>query len=175
MIDEGWQWAAIIVSFLSLFATIGLVIYVRFLDGKQKQRDERFYITATMKDIEQLKEHLINIQNISEPSDPIPSKDEQIEITQKLVRYGENNKQIMESLIADTRFSMSKWMTLDDSERRNVENFISTTNWVLGNFIPKSNENKETQMRRWSNYFKEFQERKNKSSKKIDNLVSKHL
>ena len=34
MIDEGWQWAAIIVSFLSLFATIGLVIYVRFLDGK---------------------------------------------------------------------------------------------------------------------------------------------
>ena len=128
-----------------------------------------------MKDIEQLKEHLINIQNISEPSDPIPSKDEQIEITQKLVRYGENNKQIMESLIADTRFSMSKWMTLDDSERRNVENFISTTNWVLGNFIPKSNENKETQMRRWSNYFKEFQERKNKSSTKIDNLVSKHL
>ena len=66
MIDESWQWAAIIVSFLSLFATIGLVIYVRFLDHKQRQRDERFYITATMKDIEQLKEHLINIQNISE-------------------------------------------------------------------------------------------------------------
>ena len=81
----------------------------------------------------------------------------------------------MESLIADTRFSMSKWMTLNDIERRNVENFISTTNWVLGDYIPKSNESKETQMRRWSNYFKEFQERKNNSSKKIENLVSQYL
>ena len=114
MIDENWQWAAIVVSFLSLFVTIGLVIYVRYLDGKQRQRDEHFYITATMKDIQQLKEHLINIQNISEPNDPIPNKDEQIEITQKLVNYGEENKQIIQSLMADTKFSMSKWMSLEE-------------------------------------------------------------
>ena len=174
MIDENWQWVAIIVSFLGLFATIGLVIYVRYLDGKQRQRDESFYITATMRDIQQLKEHLINIQNISEPSDPIPNKDEQIEIAQKLVNYGEKNKQLMESLMADTKFSMSKWMSLEDVERKNVENFINTANWVLGDYIPKYNESKETQIRRWSNYFKEFQERKNKSSEEINDLILKH-
>ena len=175
MIDESWQWAAILVSFLSLFVTIGLVMYVRYLDGKQRQRDESFYITATMKDIQQIKEHLINIQNISEPSESIPNKDEQIEIAQKLVSYGEKNKQIMESLMLDTKLSMSKWMNLEDIERKNIENFIKTVNWVLGDYIPKSNESKETQIRRWSNYFKEFQERKNKSSQEIDNLILKHL
>ena len=125
--------------------------------------------------LQQLKEHLINIQNISEPNDPIPNKDEQIEITQKLVNYGEENKQIIQSLMADTKFSMSKWMSLEEIERRNVENFINTTNWVLGDYIPKSNESKETQIRRWSNYSKEFQERKNKSSQEIDSLILKHL
>ena len=174
MIEDSWQIAGIIASFLGLFTSIGIAIYLKYLSGKQRQRDESFYVTATMKDIQQLKEHLIKIQNISEPSDPIPSKDEKIEIVEKLLDYDKKNRQLIESLIADTRFSMSKWMSLEEIERKNVENFINTTNWVLGDYMPKSEESKDTQIRRWSNYFKEFQERKNKSSSKIENLLLKH-
>lgn len=174
MIEESWQIAGIVVSFLSLFVSTGLVIYVRHLDSKQRERDESFYITATMKDIQQLKEHLINIQDISEPIETIPNKEEQIEITQKLINYTEKNEKLIETLILDTRFSMSKWKSLEDIERRHVENFINTTNWVLGDYLPKSDESNETQIRRWSNYFKEFQERKNESSQKIDDLLLKH-
>lgn len=174
MIDENWQMAGIIASFLGLFISIFLAFYIRHLDGKQRKRDESFYITATMKDIQQLKEHMINIQDISECDDPIPNKEEQIEITQKLINYAERNKKLIELLISDTRFSMSKWMSLKDIERKDVETFITTTNWILDDYLPKLDESQETQRRRWLNYLKEFQERKNRSSKKMDDLILKY-
>jgi hypothetical protein len=174
MVDENWQIAGIVVSFLSFFTAIFLTFYIRFLDGKQRKRDESFYITATMKDIQQLKDHMINIQDLSECDDPIPNKNAQIEITQKLIGYTEKNKKLIELLISDTRFSMSKWMSLKDAERKDVEGFITNTNWVLDDYLPKIDESKDTQMRRWSNYFKEFEKRKNESSKKMDILISKY-
>ncbi len=174
MIDDSWQIAGIVVSFLSLFVTIGLVMYVRHLDGKQRKRDEQFYITATMKDVLQLKDHLINIQDISESTDSIPDNDEKVEITRKLINYSEKNKKLIESVIADTRFSMSRWMSLDESDRRNVENLIDTTNWVLSNYLPKTDESMETQLRRWSSYLTEFEKRKSMSSQKIEDLISKY-
>lgn len=174
MIDENWQIVGILVSFMAFFTTIFLAFYIRYLDGKQRKRDENFYVTATMKDIQQLKTHLINIQEISECENIIPSMEEQTEVTQKLVNYAEKNKKLMELLISDTRFSMSKWMSLKDVEKTNVENFIETANWVLDYYLPKSDESIHTQKRRLLNYLKEFQERKNKSSEKIDELISKY-
>ena len=174
MVDESWQITGIVVSFLGLFTSIVIAFYLRYLEGKRRERDETFYVTATTKDIQQLKEHLINIQNISESEETNPTKNEQIEITQKLVDYSNKNKKLIELLILDTRFSMSKWMNLSSSEKKDVESFIDTTNWVLINYLPNIDESNKTQIRRWSNYLKEFQKRKNMSSQKIDNLLLKY-
>lgn len=175
MVDEFWQNAGIVVSFLGLFTSIAIAFYLKYLDRQRRKRDETFYVTATTQDIQQLKEHLINIQNISESEEVNPTKDEQIEITQKLVDYSNKNKKLIELLISDTRFSMSKWMSLSSSEKKDVENFIDTTNWVLINYLPNIDENNETQIRRWSNYFEEFQKKKNTSSQKIDKLLLKYI
>lgn len=174
MVDENLQIAGIAFSVLSFFIAIFLTFYIKRLDGKQRKRDESFYMTATMKDIQELKDHMINIQDLSECDEPIPSKNAQIEITQKLIKYAEKNKKLIELLISDTRFSMSKWMSLKDTERKDVKGFITTTNWVLDDYLPRTDESKDTQMRRWTNYFNEFEKRKNESSKKMDNLILKY-
>ena len=175
MIDETLQILGILSSFVSLIIAIFLAWYIRHIDGKQRKRDESFYVSTTIKYIQQLQEHLINIQNISESERSIADIDEQIEISQRLVDYANKNEKFIEVLIADTRFSMSKWMNLEDNERKNIENFIENITWVLNNYLPKLDENQETQITRWSTYFEEFQNRKNKSSKKIENLELKYV
>lgn len=175
LIDDTWQLFGIVSSILSLFLTMCLTFYIQHIDGKQRKRDESFYKITTMKDIQQLKEHLINIQNISESERSIADIDEQIEISQRLVDYANKNEKFIEALIVDTRLSMSKWMNLEDNERRNIESFIENITWVLSNYLPKLDENKETQIIRWSTNFEEFQNRKNKSFKKIENLELKYV
>ena len=175
MIDENLQIAGIVASFLSLLVAVFLTLYIHHLNKEQRKRDETFYVAITMKNIQQLKEHLINIQNISENEMHIENKDEQIEISQRLVDYANKNEKLVESLITDIRFSMGKWMNLEDQERKNIDDFVETVRWVLSDYLPKPNENEETQTRKWSTYFEEFQNRKNESSKKIKNLELKYI
>ena len=174
MVDEIWQIIGIVVSFLGIFISIFLVLYIRHLDGKQRERDELFYITITMRYIKQLKEHMIAIQMISEHDGTIPSDDEKVEKVGELMIYTKKNKQLITQLVSDIRFSMSRWMSLKDMERNNVEEFITTINWTLDNYLPKLDENEATQIRRWSNSYDEFYKRKTSSSNKMNELISKY-
>ena len=99
MIDENLQLVGIWFSIVSLFTTLGLAWYIYHLDKKQRERDETFYVTTTMRDIKGLKEHLINIHNISESEEPIPSNDEKIDISQRLAEYTKRNEKIIEVFI----------------------------------------------------------------------------
>ncbi len=174
MLDEFWQIIGIVVSILGVLGSVGIAFYLKHLDGKRRRREETFYVTTTVGYIQQLKDHLISIQNISEDDDTIPEMEVRAEITRNLVNYGGKNKQQIESLISRTQLSMSNWMSLASSEKRDVESFIATVNWVLENYLPKHDESDETQTRRWSSYLEEFQERKNNSIEKINYLLRKY-
>ncbi len=174
MVEESWQIAGIVASFLGLFVAIFLTVYVRQLDNKQRERDESFYRIMTIKDIQQLNEHLINIYDIVESDRDVIDKDQQIEITQQLNRYAKSNARLIEILVTDTKFSMGKWLSLEKTEKEDINHLIETTNWVLDEYLPKSEETIETQQRRWLDYSNEFEKRKSDTSKKVHSLMTKY-
>ena len=173
MIDESWQMAGIVASFMGIIISTFLVFYIKHLDKRQRKRDEVFYIATTINNIKQLKTHMINIQVISECDEPV-SEGEEIEIIQRLSDYTQKNRQTIKDLISSIRLSMRRWVSLKDVERNNVEEFITTTNWILDNYLPQSDENEATQIRRRSYSYVEFYNRKNVSSNKINGLISKY-
>ena len=174
MVEESWQIAGIIASFFGVCITIILTFYVRHLDKKQQERDESFFKAMTIKNIQQLNEHLIKIQDISECEEETPKREEQTEIVQELNKYTSRNKRLLESLISDTKFSMSKWPTLDTTGKEDIDYLIETTNWVLDEYLPKSNENEDTQKRRLTDYITEFIKRKKTASEKVNHLIQKY-
>ncbi len=174
MIDESWQIAGIIASFIGVGITLILTFYVRHLDHKQRERDESFFKAMTIKNIQQLNEHLIKIQDISECDQEIPKAEEQIEIVQELNKYTSRNKRLLESLISDTKLSMSKWRTLDITGKEDINYLIDTTNWVLDEYLPKSDESEDTQKSRFINYLTEFIKRKKNSAEKVNHLIQKY-
>ena len=174
MVDESWQIAGIIASFLGLFVAIFLTVYVRQLDNKQRERDESFYRIMTIKDIQQLNEHLINIYDIVESDRDVIEKDQQIEITQQLNRYAKRNARLIEILVTNKKCTMGKWLSLEKTEKEDINHLIETTNWVLDEYLPKTDETIETQQRRWLNYSNEFEKRKSDASRKVHSLITKY-
>ncbi len=174
MVDESLQIAGIVASFVGIGLTLVLTFYIRFLDQKQRKRDESFYQSMTLKNVNQLNEQLIEIQNISESENDIPELEEQTEIVNRLNKYSLRNKRLLESLISDTRFFMSKWLSLPKTEKEDIDYLINTTNWVIDEYLPKSTENENTQKRKLITTFNEFISRKNQVSKKINKITEKY-
>lgn len=174
MIDESLQISGIIASFVGIGLTLVLTFYVRFLDHKQRKRDESFYKSMTLKNVNQLNEQLIEIQHISESENGIPELEEQTEIVNRLDKYSLTNRRLLESLISDTRFFMSKWLSLPNTEKEDIDYVINTTNWILDEYLPRSTENENTQKRKLISTINEFISRKNKSSEKINKITEKY-
>ncbi len=172
--EESLQVAGIVASFVGIGLTIILTFYIRFLGHRQRERDESFYKSMTLKNLNQLNEQLIEIQHISESENDIPELEEQTAIVNRLNKYSSRNKKLLESLVSDTRFFMSKWISLPKSEKEDIDHLINTTNWVLDEYLPKSTENENTQKRKLIATFNEFINKKNEVSKKINTITEKY-
>ena len=174
MVEEWLEITGIVSSFVGIGLSFFLAFYIRYLDKKQRERDESFYKSMTLKNVNQLNEQLIEIQEMSESENDIPELDEQIEIVHRLNVYSSRNKRLLESLISDTRFFMSKWLSLPKTEKENIDYLINTTNWVLDEYLPKSNESENTQKRKLIASLSEFINRKNNASNKINKIIEKY-
>ena len=116
------------ISIAGVTISVCLAFYIRHLDKQQRKRDEGFYVTVTIRNVQQLQKHMINIQAISEQSDDYDNE-EQVETTQELAQYAKRNNDIIDRLISDTRFSMSRWMSLETVERSHIEKLVETASW----------------------------------------------
>ena len=161
------------ISIAGVTISVCLAFYIRHLDKQQRKRDEGFYVTVTIRNVQQLQKHMINIQAISEQSDDYDNE-EQVETTQELAQYAKRNNDIIDRLISDTRFSMSRWMSLETVERSHIEKLVETASWIMQNYLPRPCESEGTQRRRWSTQLEDFQKRKSDSSRKIDELLLKY-
>ena len=173
MNSDPWQMVGIGISITSLLISIFIACYIRHLDKQQRKRDESFYITAAIRDIQQLKEHMISIQAISEQDDDYDD-DEQVETTQELTKYAERNNDAINKLILDTEFSMSRWMSLEPAERASIKKFVKTASWIMQEYLPRSSESEGTKKRRWFMQLEDLQERRSDTSAKIDELLLKY-
>lgn len=170
MIDWLADWGAI-ASIIGLIVTVILTFYVRRLDRKQVQKDEQYYRHQTISNIRTITQHIIDVLNISTGEDS-RTAEEQKDITTELKKYFRNNSISMRLLIQDCKFTLSKWITLKQDERTEIQYIIESLQWVLDKYFPDNENSDELQQRIWTSQYEELEKRKNKVTQTLEIITS---
>jgi len=157
-------------SIIGVGITVILTFYVINLGKKQRESDELYYRHQTLTNIRTISKHVVDILTISTGEDTRTAQEYENN-TNELKKYFKNNSSIMRLLIQDSKFTLSKWITLKPNERTEIQYIIDSLEWVLNTYFPDKGNSDELQQRIWTSQYDELENRKNKIVETVSSIT----
>jgi len=154
--------ASLIVSILGISFTAILAYWVYKLDRNQRKRDQQRYETLTKRHAKDLLKNIIKIVTMSAGENDIPNDIELENRTHELRQFVKRNSDYLNRVAQDAEFSLTLWLDVKPEEKKDIENIISLTRWILDKYLPQEDESEETQRRKWVSRYSELEKRKNR-------------
>ena len=152
---------SLVVAVLGIIFTGILALWVKKLDSNQRKRDQKRYEISTKRHTKVLLENIIKIVTMSSGDTDIPNKMELENRTHELKKFVKRNGDYLNRVVQDTEFSLALWLDVKPEEKKDIENLISLTRWILEKYLPQEEESEETQQRKWVSKYSELEKRKN--------------
>ena len=92
----------------------------------------------------------------------IPNDIELENRTHELRQFVKRNSDYLNRVAQDAEFSLTLWLDVKPEEKKDIENIISLTRWILDKYLPQEDESEETQRRKWVSKYGELKKRKNR-------------
>ncbi|MGI0026335.1 MAG: hypothetical protein ACREAD_00645 [Nitrosopumilaceae archaeon] len=169
LLSDSGAWASI----AGVGITIFLTVIVFRLANKQRERDEIYYRHQTLSNIRTITKNIIDILNISTGNDT-RTTEEYEDNTKLLKRFFKNNSYTLRLLIQDSKFTLSKWITLKPDERGEIQYIIDSLEWIFDIYFPDKGNSDELQMRIWTTHYSELEKRKNKITETVEVITTKY-
>lgn len=169
LLSDSGAWASI----LGVIVTVILTSIVVRLDKRQRERDEIYYRHQTLTNIRTITKNIIDILDISTGNDT-RTPEEYEDNTVRLKRFFKNNSYTLRLLIQDSKFTLSKWITLQPQERGEIQYIIDSLEWILDTYFPDKGNSDELQMRIWTTHYSELEKRKNKITETVELITTKY-
>lgn len=153
--------ASLIVGILGIIFTAIVAFWVYRLVKNQRQRDQKRYELSTKRHARVLLSNIVKIVTMSAGENQFPEKIELENRTHELRQFVKRNGEYMNRVAQDAEFALALWLDVKPEEKKELENIISLTRWILERYLPHEDESEETQQRKWVSKYEELEKKKN--------------
>lgn len=153
--------ASVIIGILGITFSGIIATRVWKLDSKQRKRDQKSYQITTTSHVKILVDNIVQIVELSGGDNDFPEDIELENRTHELRKYVNKNRERIDRVAQDAEFALALWLDVPEKEKKEIEEIISLTRWLLDKYLPQDSESIETQQRRWKTKFSELESRKN--------------
>ena len=165
--------AGAVAGIAGLIVSIIIAVYIRHLDKKQRISDELYYRHQTLNNIRTISKHIIDILDTSTGEDTRTSQEYENN-TKELKKYFAKNSYNMRLLIQDSKFTLSKWITLKLEGRTEIQHIIDSLDWILETYFPDKGNSDALQQRIWTTHYDELEKRKNKIVEIVSSITTRY-
>ncbi|MCH9657223.1 hypothetical protein K0U27_00775 [archaeon] len=165
--------ASLIASSVGVIIAFILTFYVVNLNKKQRNSDEIYYRHQTLTNIRTIHNSVGEIFDISTGEDR-RTPEEFEDNTMELKKFFRNNSVNLRLLIQDSKFTLSKWITLKPNERAEIQYIINSMSWTLETYFPEKNNSNELQQRIWTTHYPELETRKERIGEIVLDVTKKY-
>jgi len=152
---------SIIIGILGIIFTAVVAFWVYRLTTNQRKQDQKRHEISTKQHAKILLSNIVKIVSMSEGDNGFPQKIELENRTHELRQFVKRNSDYLNRVAQDTELSLALWLDVSHEEKKEIENIISLTGWILEKYLPQEDESEETQQRRWASKYDELEKRKN--------------
>ena len=160
--------ASVIIGIFGIIFSALIVIWVRTLDSNQRKRDQKSYEISTTSHVKILINNIVRIVELSGGDNDFPDDMELENRTYELRKYLKKNNEQIAKVAQDAKFALALWLDVPKNKKKETEEIISLTMWLLDKYLPQDDESIETQQRRWQSKFTELENRKNQILEKYE-------
>ena len=152
---------SLIVGILGIIFTGILALWVKKLDSNQRKRDQKRYEISIKNHSKILLKNIVKIVTMSSGDNDIPNELEIENRTHELRQFVKKEGEYLKRVAQDAEFSLALWLDVKPEEKKDIEDIISLTRWILEKYLPNEEESEETQQRKWVSKYNELEQRKN--------------